>query len=301
MRRAVSESHPPRRGSLLRDGGGGGGGGGDEAGLGRQGELLEASLLFGAEEGGSATDDEGPHGASNALDASSSEEDAGRAGDVAEGPGDEGVYARGAATARRPLSRRHSVNLVEDAPEPVVWLSRRTLEVDVNLRVTAWGLRMKEKKLEDMIAAMEAIQRSYDQALASLAAPLARKTAQLDTLSASASKLTARLEAYSASSSPLSLLSTGTSRLQYAQAVLDDKLRDVVEFDRALADKVRPGDGTLEVAVRELERDMGVMRRVLGWLEGASAWAWGRAGRAPSGRQQQQQQQQQQEAISTSG
>ena len=126
---------------------------------------------------------------------------------------------------------------------------------------------------------MQAIQRAYDQALSSLAGPLAHKTAQLDALSATAAQLTKRLEAYSASSSPLSLLSTGTSRLQYAQAVLDDKLRDVVDFDRALDDKVRAGDGTLEVAVRELERDMGVMRKVLGVLESGSAWVWSKVGR----------------------
>ena len=53
----------------------------------------------------------------------------------------------------------------------------------------------------------------------------------------------------------------------------------MVDFDRALDDKVRAGDGTLEVAVRELERDMGVMRKVLGVLESGSAWAWSKVGR----------------------
>ncbi|KPV71692.1 uncharacterized protein RHOBADRAFT_56520, partial [Rhodotorula graminis WP1] len=268
MRRAVSETHP-RKASLLL---GGEGEGVDERAEPDEGRgALEESLLFGAEEGGSATDDEGPEGftplARARGDDSATEDD---------GDGDEGVYRRpsGLVVAPRVLTRRHSINLVDDAPEPVVWLSRRTLEVDMNLRATAWAFKVKQKKLEDMVAAMEAIQRAYDQALSSLAGPLAHKTAQLDALTATAAQLTTRLEAYSASSSPLSLLSTGTSRLQYAQAVLDDKLRDVVDFDRALDDKVRAGDGTLEVAVRELERDMGVMRKVLGVLESGSAWAW---------------------------
>lgn len=64
-------------------------------------------------------------------------------------------YRHLAMSHSRRRVRRHSVNLVQDAPEPVVWLSRRTLEVDVNLRTTAWRLRMKEKKLEEMVSAME--------------------------------------------------------------------------------------------------------------------------------------------------
>ncbi|GAA5903141.1 hypothetical protein JCM8208_000463 [Rhodotorula glutinis] len=271
MRRAVSETHP-RKGSLLLGREGEGEGEREERVEGRV--ELEESLLFGAEEGGSATDDEGPEGlapSARARDDDSATDD--------DGDGDEAVCRRPSGLVRAPrlLTRRHSFNLVDDAPEPVVWLSRRTLEVDVNLRATAWAFKVKQKKLEDMVAAMEAIQRAYDQALSSLAGPLAHKTAQLDALSATAAQLTKRLEAYSASSSPLSLLSTGTSRLQYAQAVLDDKLRDVVDFDRALDDKVRAGDGTLEVAVRELERDMGVMRKVLGVLESGSAWVWSKS------------------------
>ncbi|GAA5847954.1 hypothetical protein JCM9279_003508 [Rhodotorula babjevae] len=273
MRRAVSETHPRRAPHLV-------GGDGEPDGDVHEGSerraALEESLLFGAEEGGNATDDEGLEG--GAPSGFVRDDDSTTDGD---GDGDEDEYRRpsGLVTAPRRLSRRHSINLVDDAPEPVVWLSRRTLEVDMNLRATAWAFKVKEKKLEDMVAAMEAIQRAYDQALSSLEGPLAHKTAQLDALSATATQLTKRLEAYSASSSPLSLLSTGTSRLQYAQAVLDDKLRDVVDFDRALDDKVRAGDGTLEVAVRELERDMGVMRKVLGVLESGSAWAWSKVGR----------------------
>ncbi|GJN92858.1 hypothetical protein Rhopal_005898-T1 [Rhodotorula paludigena] len=174
--------------------------------------------------------------------------------------------------------RRHSVNLVQDAPEPIVWLSRRTLEVDVNLRTTAWRLRMKEKKLEEMVSAMEAIHRSYEQAISSLSNPLKRKTNELDSLAAAASSLTSRLERFSGASSttdsPLYALSTGTSRLQYAQNVLDDKLRDIVGFERQLDAKVRPdGKGSIDVSARGVAEGMGGMRRVVRVLEAWREWA----------------------------
>jgi len=149
MRRAVSETHP-RRGSLLL--GVDGEGDGEVLEAVERRAQLEESLLFGADEGGNATDDEGPEGdapAGFARDDESATED--------DGEGNEADYRRPPrlVSAPRLLSRRHSINLVDDAPEPVVWLSRRTLEVDMNLRATAWAFKVKEKKLEDMVAAME--------------------------------------------------------------------------------------------------------------------------------------------------
>ncbi|BGP50003.1 hypothetical protein JCM10450v2_005908 [Rhodotorula kratochvilovae] len=244
-----------------------------------EGADVEGSMLFGGEggrdareEGWEEEEEKTPLAATAAAAAEGVTDDS--EGSTSDGEGEEEVVFR-PSRARAPppptLRRRHSVNLVQDAPEPMVWLSRRTLEVDVNLRATAWRLRMKEKKLEEMVAAMEAIHRSYKQAISSLEGPLARKTAELDALSSSASQLTARLEAYSASSSPLSLLSTGASRLQYAQAVLDDKLRDVLKFQRDLEAKIRPG-GSVSDGSRELERAMGGMRRVVALVERWREW-----------------------------
>ncbi|GAA5874499.1 hypothetical protein JCM1840_000797 [Sporobolomyces johnsonii] len=175
-------------------------------------------------------------------------------------------------SARRPL-RRHSVNIVEDAPEPVVVLSRRRLEMDVNLRMTAWGLHQREKQLSDMITALQAVNHSYTQAISSLSAPLSAKTAHLSTLTTSAQSLTARVSSYADSTSSISKLSTGTSRLQYAQSVLEDKLHDITDFERMIAAKVGKG-GTLEVATRALARERVGMRKLVLALE---KWAdWGR-------------------------
>lgn len=124
----------------------------------------------------------------------------------------------------------------------------------------------------------QAIHRSYEQAISSLSGPLKRKTNELDSLTAAASSLTSRLERFSGASSttdsPLYALSTGTSRLQYAQNVLDDKLRDIVGFERQLDAKVRPdGKGSIDVSARGVAEGMGGMRRVVRVLEAWREWA----------------------------
>ncbi|GAA5971841.1 hypothetical protein JCM21900_002974 [Sporobolomyces salmonicolor] len=225
------------------------------------------------------------------LGSSSDEESLARRERVGEGEGDrEGEGEGGALTSQRnrtrsptpnvwagsgrlPLRRRHSFNIVEDAPEPVVVLSRRRLEMDVNLRMTAWGLHQREKQLSDMVTALQAVNHSYTQAISSLSAPLSARTAHLATLTTSAQSLTARVSSYADATSSISKLSTGASRLQYAQSVLEDKLHDITDFERMIAAKVGNG-GTLEVATWALARERVGMRKLVLALE---KWAdWGR-------------------------
>ncbi|GAA6037420.1 hypothetical protein JCM8097_008563 [Rhodosporidiobolus ruineniae] len=171
--------------------------------------------------------------------------------------------------------RRHSLSVPVEhpqAPEPFVYLSRRRMELEVNLRFAAWELRRRERGLEEGRKGLEAIHRSYTKAISSLQPHLDSKTAQLSSLSARAADLTARLDALSSSSSsPLTKLSTGTSRLHYAQAVLDDKLRDVLEFRRMLEAKVGP-QGSLEKAASALAGERTGMRRLVKVLEKWTEW-----------------------------
>ncbi|GAA5886604.1 hypothetical protein JCM6882_005830 [Rhodosporidiobolus microsporus] len=183
--------------------------------------------------------------------------------------------------ASLPLKRRHTLTVPPShasAPEPWAWLSRRRLEVEVNLRWAAWELRGREGRLEEARKGLEAIHRSYTRAIASLQPHLDSKTATLTSLTARSSTLTARLDSLTSSaSSPLTKLSTGTSRLHYAQAVLDDKLRDVLEFEAMLEAKVG-AEGTLQIETRKLGRERAGMRRLVGVLELWGDWVggWGR-------------------------
>ncbi|GAA5825366.1 hypothetical protein JCM11251_006952 [Rhodosporidiobolus azoricus] len=183
--------------------------------------------------------------------------------------------------ASLPLRRRHSITSPPShvsSPEPWAWLSRRRLEIEVNLRWAAWELRRREQRLEEGKRGLEAVHKSYTCAIASLRPHLDLKTSTLSALTARSSALSTRLENLTSSStSPLTKLSTGTSRLHYAQAVLDDKLHDVLTFAGQLQDKVGP-EGSLERAARELEGERRGMRRLVGVLEVGVGWmgGWGR-------------------------
>lgn len=122
---------------------------------------------------------------------------------------------------------------------------------------------------------------SYDQALASLEPLLASKTTHLEHLTAGALSLSHHADSYAASTSPLSKLSIGSSRLLYAQSVVEEKLGDVTDFAGMVQSKVGVG-GTLDKGTRELGgQRMGVRKLVksverwrvwLGYLGKRAVW-----------------------------
>ncbi|KAI5481221.1 hypothetical protein MNV49_005656 [Pseudohyphozyma bogoriensis] len=167
--------------------------------------------------------------------------------------------------------RRHSFDVVGDAPEPWQNLSRKRLEMDVNLRMTAWLLKGKEKKLEEMAEALKVVHASYTSAVQSLETPLAEKQASFDKLALTAGLLAAKVEAYQSSTSPIAQLKTGYSRLDYAQNVLEDKMTDLTEFQSSLVQKVGPR-GTLDLGIGRLEHERSGMRSALRSLKMWSDW-----------------------------
>ncbi|KAK4049851.1 hypothetical protein OIV83_003907 [Microbotryomycetes sp. JL201] len=173
------------------------------------------------------------------------------------------------------LERRHTFNILQDAPEPSQVLSRKRLVLDVNLRSTYHKLRFREQDLADMVSALQTIRDSFDKAIASIE-PLVNKKAQtLLVLSDSASSLTTRAETYSQPQSTVSKLSIGTSRLSYAQSVVDEKLVDVVDFDKLLRSKVGPG-GTIDKGVRGVSKTESGLRSFVSSFEYWKAWfGWG--------------------------
>ncbi|KAL8290380.1 hypothetical protein RQP46_002638 [Phenoliferia psychrophenolica] len=159
-----------------------------------------------------------------------------------------------------------------DPPAPYQWLSRKRLEMDVNLRMTAWTLRQRERRLAEMADALAVVHASYGQALESLQGPLKKRSAHCDALEATAASLTYHAESYATSTSPIAHLATGSSRLLYAQSVLEDKLSEsVLEFTKILKAKVGPG-GTLDVGTRALGRERSGVRRFVATLSQWGDW-----------------------------
>lgn len=72
------------------------------------------------------------------------------AGNSTGSEGKEGVTKR--VNVRK---RRHSFNILVDAPQPWQNLSRKRLEMEVNLRMAVWNLEQKEKNLIEMVEALE--------------------------------------------------------------------------------------------------------------------------------------------------
>ncbi|KAK4050192.1 hypothetical protein OIO90_005174 [Microbotryomycetes sp. JL221] len=153
------------------------------------------------------------------------------------------------------LKRRHSFNIVEDAPEPSQILSRKRLVLDMNLRATYMKLRQRERELQDMVRALETIRDAYDQAISSIEPLVENKAQQLSILSTSASNLTTHTESYSIQNSNVSKLSIGTSRLSYAQSIVDEKLIDVTDFEKLLKTKVDQ-NGSIEKGILNLINQM---------------------------------------------
>ncbi|KAK4698466.1 hypothetical protein P7C70_g7810, partial [Phenoliferia sp. Uapishka_3] len=163
---------------------------------------------------------------------------------------------RGTASGRG-RRRRHSIGTLRERPEPFQWLtrcvyfpvlssiagvkltydapllSRKRLEMDVNLRMAVYTLRQRERRLAEMADALTVVHDSYLQAIHSLHEPLQTRSVQCDELEASAASLMYHVDSYSTSTSPIAHLSTGSSRLLYAQSVLEDKLNEsVLEFGK---------------------------------------------------------------------
>ena len=131
-------------------------------------------------------------------------------------------------------------------------IKRKRLEMDVNLRMTAWTLRQRERRLAEMADALAVVHASYGQAIESLQGPLKTRSAHCDALESTAASLMYHVESYATSTSPLAHLAIGSSRLLYAQSVLEDKLSEsVLEFTKLLRAKVGTG-GTLDNGTRAL-------------------------------------------------
>ena len=129
---------------------------------------------------------------------------------------------------------------------------RKRLEMDVNLRMTAWTLRQRERRLSEMVGALSVVHAAYGQAIESLQTPLAARSAQCEALEATAASLMYHVDSYVTPTSPIAHLATGSSRLLYAQSVLEDKLSEsVLEFAKLVRAKVGPG-GSLDVGTRAL-------------------------------------------------
>lgn len=168
--------------------------------------------------------------------------------------------------------RRHSFNVMRDAPEPWQNLSRKRLVLDFNLRVTLWTLHLREKKLAGLRQALQTVKTSYDEAISSLEPVLAMKSTQLESLTDTALALARRAESYaSPASSPTAKLATGSSRLHYAQSIVEDKLGDITDFQRMVALKVGPG-GTLDEGIRSLETERSGIRSLVVSLERWTEW-----------------------------
>ncbi|KAM0790226.1 hypothetical protein ACM66B_005538 [Microbotryomycetes sp. NB124-2] len=197
------------------------------------------------------------------------------------------------------LERRHTINILYDAPEPSQILSRKRLVLDVNLRSMCFKLRQREQELADMVHALQTILNSFDQAISSIEPLVLQKSKHLSTLSESSSRLTTHAESYSQPHSSVSKLSIGTSRLSYAQSVVDEKLVDVVDFDKLLRSKVSGGggggggsggredhdnggsgqeqqQGTISKGVEALSRKDSGLRTLVSSLDGWKTWfGWG--------------------------
>lgn len=92
-----------------------------------------------------------------------------------------------------------------------------------------------------------------------------------------ATSLTAHAESYAAQHSAVSKLSIGTSRLSYAQTVVEEKLTDVTDFERMLRGKVGAGDGmnkvgSLDRASRELGQQRSGIRSLVASMDRWSVW-----------------------------
>lgn len=90
--------------------------------------------------------------------------------------------------------------------------------------------------------------------------------------------LSQHAESYSSASSTLSKLSVGSSRLLYAQSVVEEKLGDVTDFGAIVESKVGQG-GTLENGTRDLSGErMGVRKLVKSvdrWREWLAGFTFG--------------------------
>lgn len=146
-------------------------------------------------------------------------------------------------------------------------MSVRRMRADVELYTGYHELRNREKYFKNLILALTEIDKAYENCLAKLGPAIQRRHNEVEALSHKAKDLSSRVEAFTSSASQtggagtrdgrsrtlsstsdfdrssehhqaIVALAVGTERLSYAQTILEEKVREVEDFTKALLGKI---------------------------------------------------------------
>lgn len=159
-----------------------------------------------------------------------------------------------------PRRRRHSLSCLREVPNSIQIMSVRRMRADLELYTGYSELRSREKYFAHLVSALTEIDKAYEACLAKLGPTIQRRANQVQALADRAKELSSRVEAFTSSSGQTGRnrgqsigsdsiradgkhhvivgLAVGTERLSYAQTVLDEKVREVSDFQKTLLSKI---------------------------------------------------------------
>lgn len=141
-------------------------------------------------------------------------------------------------------------------------MSVRRMRADVDLYTGYHELRAREQYFASLVMALTEIDKAYEICLGKLSPAIQKRSGSVQALSDRAKELNTRVEAFASSSGQsrdgrareastgsdptrgggkthaVIGLAVGTERLSYAQTVLEEKVREVADFQRTLLSKV---------------------------------------------------------------
>lgn len=164
--------------------------------------------------------------------------------------------------ALAPRRRRRSLSTLRELPRNMQIMSVRRMRADVELYTGYHELRSREAYFAHLVAALTAVDKAYESCLGQLGPTIQRRSNQVQALADQVKDLNGRVDSFtspvgqardgrgrepSTGSDPgradgkhhaIVSLAVGTERLSYAQTVLEEKVREVSDFQKTLLSKI---------------------------------------------------------------
>lgn len=161
-----------------------------------------------------------------------------------------------------PRRRRHSLSSLRELPRFMHVMSVRRMRADVEMYTGFQELKSRETYFSHLVATLNRIDLAYEACLKNLGPTIQRRSNQMQALADRVKDLNGRVEAFTSTAGQtrdgrtreLSIggesgrtdgkhhaiisLAVGTERLSYAQTVLEEKVREVSDFQKTLLNKI---------------------------------------------------------------
>ncbi|GAA95144.1 hypothetical protein E5Q_01800 [Mixia osmundae IAM 14324] len=153
------------------------------------------------------------------------------------------------------LTRRHSLSHLCELNGVGRTMSPHSMKLDIDLQHGYTELRAKELEMQTIIEGLEAIDKSYGEAIQSFELALTRRREAIESLEEEARKAIEMMRSVFTSNSAIATLSVGNERLRYASAILTDKKADIESFRDRMQE--RAGDrGTMQHHLRSMSEKL---------------------------------------------